>query len=219
MTPGSASAPLVLLASRSPRRRELLDAAGVAYIARHPGIDDSMLQAGVAPPEHYAAGLAYLKADAAIRHNVFAAQEIARAAWVLGADTAVVKGSLLIGTPRDEADAERIIRLLSDGVHDVVTGVALVRPVAASAHLGASSGETAPARRVLLVDRARVQVGALSETQIREYLASGLWQGKAGAYNLAERLMAGWPIEYQGDPGTIMGLPTRKLVPLLSRLG
>jgi predicted house-cleaning NTP pyrophosphatase (Maf/HAM1 superfamily) len=56
-----------------------------------------------------------------------------------------------------------------------------------------------------------VRVGHIPDLEIEWYLASGQWRGKAGAYNLSERLTAGWPIEYDGDPGTIMGLPMRKL--------
>jgi septum formation protein len=119
---------------------------------------------------------------------------------VLGADTVVWKESAreVLGQPRDAPDAERILRLLESGEHEVITGVALI---------DAGTGQ-----RDIFVDRARVRVGALGEERIREYLAGGQWAGKAGAYNLRERLEAGWPIEYSGDPGTIMGLPMEKLV-------
>lgn len=214
-------ATLILLASRSPRRREMLTRAGIAHVARHPGIDDTLMVPGearrlagagrdeVAAPgtaldaEQWVAALAYLKADAALRCAVFTPDELARASWVLGADTAVVKGNDLIGTPLDAADAERIIRALSGGEHAVVTGMALVRPDRS--------------HRLLITDRAHVRVGALSDAQIRDYIASGLWQGKAGAYNLAERLAAGWPIHYTGDPDTVMGLAMIKLLQTLGR--
>jgi septum formation protein len=90
-----------------------------------------------------------------------------------------------------------IIRLLENGQHEVLTGVALVDP--------------ATGRRELFVDRARVRVGAIGGERIGEYIASGGWRGKAGGYNLAERIQEGWPIEYEGDPTTIMGLPMRIL--------
>ena len=124
-------------------------------------------------------------------------------AVVLGADTAIVKDGELIGTPRDVGDAERIIRRLSGGQHEVVTGVSFLC--------------TATGRRSVYFDRARVKFGALTETQIREYLATGLWEGKAGGYNLRERLEAGWPIEFEGDPTTIMGLPMAGLRQRLER--
>ena len=209
---------LLLLASRSPRRRELLTGAGIEHIARHPGIDDTMMRPGSASEpsgaspgeaERWAAALAYLKAATALKNRIFTDAERERAAWVLGADTVVVKGSGeagLIGTPADEKDAARMLRRLSDGTHEVVTGVALLRPVSPDPHI---------TERRLFVDRATVHVGKLTDELLDPYLASGHWQGKAGAYNLAERISAGWPITFTGDPGTVMGLPMIKLLRVL----
>ena len=67
-------------------------------------------------------------------------------------------------------------------------------------------------RREILVDLARVTVGAIGPERIRAYIRSGQWRGKAGAYNLGERIEAGWPISYVGDPTTVMGLPMRALI-------
>ena len=94
-------------------------------------------------------------------------------------------------------DARRMLLTMRDADHEVYTGVAL---------LDARTG-----MRDLYVDRAIVHVGHISDEAIEEYVASGQWRGKAGAYNLAERLSAGWPITFEGDPGTIMGLPMRTL--------
>jgi septum formation protein len=150
--------------------------------------------------------LAYLKAAAA--HKSTDTRRLAPGELVvLGADTVVVKRSgdetEFIGQPRDAADAERILRRLANGEHEVVTGVALV--------------DAATGRRDLFCDRATVRVGAISEDTLAAYLASGEWAGKAGAYNLAERIEAGWPIEFDGDPATIMGLPMRMLPDRLRR--
>lgn len=192
-------APLVL-ASRSPRRRQLLSEFGLPHEAVEPGIDDGLLEPGPVPPHQWVTALAYLKAAAAAR--TLAPD---RPALVLGADTVVVKGAALIGQPADAADAERIIRLLQDGHHEVISGVALLRT-------------DRPGWRRMFVDRARVRVGHIGDDAIRAYIAGGNWRGKAGAYNLAERIEAGWPIQYQGDPTTIMGLPMRMLVDRLPRL-
>lgn len=193
----------LLLASRSPRRHELLASHGIEHDAEHPGVDDADLIAGAVKPAEWVAALAYFKAAAALdrlrRGNV----PVDR--LVLGADTICLKDGHLIGQARDSADAERILRLLSDGSHEVLTGVAL---------LGPRDGT-----RELFVDRARVHVGALGDGLIRPYIASGVWRGKAGAYNLRERIEAGWPIRYEGDPTTIMGLPMRRLLHRLARLG
>lgn len=190
----------IVLASRSPRRQELLGQYGLTFEARHPGFDDSDLHPGRVTPAQWVAALAYLKA-AAGRAQLEPRED--DEPLVLGADTACVIGDRLIGTPRDADEARDMLRSLREGEHDVVTGVALIEP--------------RTGRRLLFADTARVQVGALSEAQIEEYIRSGQWQGKAGAYNLSERIAAGWPIRYTGDPATIMGLPMQRLVRLLDR--
>lgn len=190
----------VLLASRSPRRRELLDQAGIPHEVIDSGVDDSQLRPGVVAADQWVAALAYLKAAAAASRLAEAppAGDHAPTEIVLGADTVVVDRDEIIGQPRDADDAQRILRRLSNGSHSVLTGVALVDP--------------ATGRRDIFTDRAEVAVGPISDQCIDDYVRSGLWRGKAGAYNLAERLAAGWPIRFDGDAGTIMGLPMRQLV-------
>jgi len=187
--------PALVLASRSPRRRQLLDEAGVAHEARPADLDDGDLTDAGSDPTHWVAALAYLKARRV--------RDDAPDRFVLGADTVVVKDGAVIGQPRDAAHAREIVRLLRDGEHTVATGVALLRP---------------GAPRLLFVDVARVRVGAVPDREIDAYLATGDWRGKAGAYNLSERQDAGWPLVCEGDPATVMGLPIRRLGPLLAKL-
>ena len=66
--------------------------------------------------------------------------------------------------------------------------------------------------RRLFAERANVRMGRLGDDEIARYVAGGEWDGKAGAYNLRERIDGGWPLEYDGDPTTIMGLPMRALL-------
>lgn len=153
-------------------------------------------------PPQWVAALAYLKAAAGLAH-LGPSTTGEPAPIVLGADTACVHDGRLVGTPRDAEEARAMIRELRGGRHDVVTGVAIIEP--------------GTGRRLLFADTASVEVGDLSDAQIDEYIASGGWQGKAGAYNLSERLAAGWPIRYEGDPATVMGLPIRRLMRLLDR--
>lgn len=195
------AAPRLVLASRSPRRRLLLSEHGFAHEAAPAGADDSLLVRGRVTPSQWVEALAYLKARAGLdslssRHSSDAV--------VLGADTVVVKDGRIIGQPASADDAARTVRLLENGSHDVLTGVAILR---------AGAG-----RRILFADAARVHVGAVGESRIDGYIRSGDWRGKAGAYNLAERIDAGWPLRCDGDPGTVMGLPMRRLAPLLARL-
>ena len=190
----------MLLTSRSPRRRQLLVQHAIDFLAEHPGVEDSILEPGTATPEGWVAALAYLKSRAGL--EVFASN-LRPGDILLGADTACVMGGRLFGTPRDADEARAIIRGFSGRVHDVVTGVTILDPFTME--------------RRLLVDRATVRMGRLSDAQIDEYIAGGQWAGKAGAYNLEERVAAGWPIEVAGDPTTVVGLPMRLLLRELDR--
>lgn len=185
----------LILASRSPRRRQLLDEAGVAHEARPADLDDGDLVAPDLDPLQWVAALAYLKA------RRVADTDPRRC--VLGADTVVVKSGAIIGQPRNEDHAREIVRTLREGEHVVATGVAILRP-----------GVT----RLLFVDVARVSVGPVPDAEVEAYVATGDWRGKAGAYNLSERQGAGWPLVCEGDPTTVMGLPIRRLRPLLVKL-
>lgn len=113
---------------------------------------------------------------------------------VIAADTICVgvDGSL-IGQPADEADARRMIESFQGATHDVVTGVALL-------------GDGWPHAKTFS-DVARVWMGNVDEASLAAYLKSETWRGKAGGYNLEERISAGWPIRVDGDPTTVMGLP------------
>lgn len=198
-----ATLPKVHLASRSPRRRELLTGAGIEHDAAHPGMEDGGLCPGNVPAAQWAMALAYLKAASALRTSRQPGSQSIAAPIVLGADTVVLKGHRLIGTPTSPAEARDTLLALRSGEHYVITGVALLHP--------------ATGQRLLFCDSALVRVGELTDAQIDEYVASGAWQGKAGGYNLAERLEAGWPLNFEGDPTTVMGLPMRALVPRLER--
>lgn len=185
----------LILASRSPRRRQLLEAAGIDHEARPADLDDGDLRPPPCDPLHWVTALAYLKA-----RRVFDSLPERK---VLGADTVVIKHGAIIGQPRDAAHARNIITTLRAGEHRVATGVAILAP---------------GRERTLLVDVAHVRVGDISDDEIDAYVASGDWRGKAGAYNLSERQDAGWPLECKGDPTTVMGLPIRRLTPLLASL-
>ncbi len=195
--------PRLFLASRSPRRRELLSMHNIRHEAEHPGFDDSHLSPGKTSPRHWVTSLANLKALAGFEllEARGRAQEFD---YVLGADTTCIRAGRVLGTPADAADALRIIALLSGGQHDVITGVALIN--------------TRTRRRTLFADRARVHVGTIPRDEIDRYIGSGRWQGKAGAYNLHERIDAGWPITFEGDATTITGLPMGMLLRVLRRL-
>ncbi|MDX2017634.1 MAG: Maf family protein [Planctomycetota bacterium] len=199
----------VILASRSPRRRELLREAGIDHEVMLPGFDDSALEPGDVAAEAWVSSLAYLKASSVAREMIRAGVATGDA-FIVGADTTcVVKDARgrerFVGTPQNEQEAREMIREFVGREHAVVTGVAIVRV------------ENGRLKRELFVDRATVTLGELSEAQINDYVASGAWRGKAGGYNLTDRVEAGWPLTWSGDPATIVGLPIGKLVARLRR--
>ncbi|MEM8757108.1 MAG: Maf family protein [Planctomycetota bacterium] len=186
--------PRLLLASRSPRRRAMLTQAGIEFGLARTTLDDGGLMPGNVPPEHWVTALAYLKA-------AYAARLAPTETVVIGADTLCATDSGLLGQPRDADHARGMIRAMQNARHRVITGVALV---------------TADGRRTTLTDAAAVRVGRITDEQIESYLATDAWRGKAGAYNLADRQAAGWPITVTGDPDTVMGLPMRRLPALIN---
>jgi len=200
----------ILLASKSPRRREMLTKAGIAHEVVTAGIDDADLRPGPdTDPRRWVAALAYLKAAAAKATILNTAplntdtKHSNHTRVILGSDTIVVSDSKIIGQPKDADDAITILRRINGGTHRVLTGVALL--------------DTTTNRRHLFTDEAEVSFGPIEDAQLTSYVATNAWKGKAGAYNLAERLNAGWNITYTGDPATIMGLPMLRLESELAR--
>jgi septum formation protein len=193
-TPGvGAHPPRLVLASRSPRRRRLLREMGVEHEPIDPGLDDAELAPGAVRGQEWVMALAYLKARAG--------QDRLPEAWrarahVLAADTVCVVGGRLVGKPAGADHARDILRRFERSAHVVLTGMALVAP---------------DGRRELSVHAASVRFGEIGAAAIDGYVRSGAWEGKAGGYNLEERLEAGWAIEVRGDPGTVTGMPVGAL--------
>jgi septum formation protein len=182
-----------------------MDEHGLDHDAMHPGVDDGLLEPGQVPPEQWVKALAYYKARAGARLLALAAEP----RLVIAADTTCVLGDRVIGQPADADDADAMIRSFVDAEHEVLTGVAI---------LPAGPGASRNPNRVIFAERARVHLGSLSDDKIHAYVTSGGWRGKAGGYNLSERLEAGWPIRFTGDVSTIVGLPMRPLLDRLERM-
>lgn len=181
----------LVLASSSPRRTELLDRAGWPHEVMVAGIDES-----VRPQEDPAT---YVKRLARSKAEAVAAR--LKEGLVLGADTTVVIDNQILGQPRDDAEAKRMLNLLQGKWHEVLTGVALVKV----------GGETRVAH-----ETTRVRFAELSEAEIDWYVTSGEPAGKAGAYGIQGKA-ALFIEEIQGDYFNIMGLPIR-LVYELARI-
>ena len=188
----------LILASRSPRRALMLTGAGFAFEQIDPPLADPAEPVADGVPQNDPAGVA-LRLAVAKLDSVPA--ETGAGAVVLTADTVGAEASgRLLGTPEDAVQARAMLDRLIGGEHRVATGVALRLP----------GGST---RR--LRDTATVRLGPVPADEVDAYVATGAWRGKACGYNLAERRDAGWPVHVDGDPGTVMGLPMRRLAPLL----
>jgi len=125
---------------------------------------------------------------------------------VLSADTLVAyDDGELAGKPTSRREARTMIQRFLDTDHRVVTGVALVGPE--------------PGEIETFADTAVVHMGHISEKELENYVQSGSWHGKAGGYNLFDRQDAGWPIQVEGDPTTVVGLPMQRLGEALDRYG
>lgn len=185
----------LLLASGSPRRRELLTALNADFAIVPSHVDDGQL----VPPQGASAAawtvaMAFLKARAAIDALGPSAEGL-----IVGADTACELDGRIIGKPANADQARATLRSMVGQTQRVVTALALVDASRPAEH------------RLLVADVAHVTFGAVYEDAIDRYLMTDGWRGKAGGYNLSERLADHWPITVVGDPDTVVGLPTQRL--------
>lgn len=194
----SNSSPSFVLASRSPRRIELLRDAGYAFAIDPADIDESLVPAGLTPRE-LAEHLALAKARAvAARHPT---------AIILGSDTVVAVGDRLFGKAETPDAAREMLTALGGTRQAVITGVALV----------------VPSRDGPLVDSATsiVAMRAMSPAELDAYTTSDAWRGKAGAYGIQDQDPDNDPfvrIE-QGDYSNVVGLPLELTGRLLDSVG
>ena len=193
----------VVLASASPRRQELLRNAGISFTVQPADIDEAPL-AGESARE-CAQRLAREKAEAVFRNNPNS--------FVLGADTVVAMERLILGKPRDAEDAARMLRLLSGRTHAVITGVCVVGPVVSGQWSVVSKSNIQIASSTTLVTMC-----AISEDEIREYIATGEPMDKAGAYAIQGRASR-WIPRIEGDYSNVVGLPVALVYAMLRERG
>ena len=193
----SASTPTVILASGSPRRRQLLAEAGVAFTVRVSQVDESLDPDLEKDPPRAVLALAERKAGAVARR--VAAEGAPGPVAVVGSDTMVVCGGDVFGKPRDEADAARMLRRLSGRTHQVMTAVSVWLVEAGEA---SSRG---------FVDVTDVAFRPLADDEIADYLRRGESLDKAGAYAI-QGAGAGLVDHIEGSLDTVVGLPVRRLL-------
>jgi septum formation protein len=194
---------MIVLASASPRRQELLRNAGIPFRVQPAHINETPL-AGESP-RHCVERLA--------REKALAVSQSRPQDYVLGADTIVVVDDAILGKPRDPDDAARMLRLLSGRMHAVITGVCLVgKKVASSTERTEDPGLRTASQTTL------VTVCALSDDEIRGYVASGEPMDKAGAYAI-QGIASRWIPRIEGDYSNVVGLPVALVYAMLRESG
>jgi septum formation protein len=178
----------LILASSSPRRRDLLTQAGLRFDVLPADIDET--RHPNESPTAYVQRLALEKAQAI--HTLHPKST------VLGADTTVVAHQQILNKPTDLADAERMLRSLSNSVHQVHTGIAVVTPTTQRTHIETTS----------------VFLSPIPEAELSHYLATGDSLDKAGAYGI-QGYAARWVTRIEGDFFNVMGLPIAATIRLL----
>jgi septum formation protein len=190
---------MLVLASASPRRQELLRNAGIVFVVQPTDIPE-IPQAGEAP-RAFAERMAREKALAVFGQRP---EDL-----VLGADTIVVVGPEILGKPRDAADAVRMLRVLSGGSHQVITGVCLV---------GRQDRKTRAGFEDVRSETTFVTMDALSSDDIRSYISTGEPMDKAGAYAIQGRASR-WVSRIEGDYFNVVGLPVSLVYKMLRNHG
>jgi septum formation protein len=189
---------LLVLASGSPRRRDLLGTLGIAFEVRSTDVDETPVTGETA--EELVRRLAVAKAEAGLA----AASE--RPVVVLAADTLVSVDGEVLGKPVDEADAARMLRLLSGSRHQVLTGVAV-----------AASHGTA-AMLAVEVETTHVHMAPWTDEQIAAYVASGEPMDKAGSYAIQE-VGDRFVTQIEGTFDNVVGLPLDRTRRMLAEAG
>jgi septum formation protein len=180
-----------VLASQSPRRAELLAAAGIEFDAFPVDVDESMH--GDEPPEAYVLRVARAKAASVVSR--------ASPRPVLAADTVVVVEGMVLGKPRDDREAAGMLARLSGRTHDVVTGVVLRWEGASREHL----------------ETTRVTFAVLSAAEVAWYVATGEPRDKAGAYAVQGRASR-FVNRIEGSYANVVGLPVAAVYRLLREM-
>ena len=185
----------IILASASPRRRQLLSEAGYEFTVVLPEVDESAFAVEKADPVEYAKRLALAKAKSVARKHPDSV--------VIGADTIVDFRGRIIGKAADAKEAEQITRKLFSAPHKVITGVAIVR--------------LSDCTELVRSDSTTVYPKKMTADQIADHIKGGSWRDKAGAYAIQETGDE-FVEKIEGSLTNVMGLPMELLESLLAQL-
>lgn len=181
----------IILASKSPRRRELMERMGLSFSVVESGADENISKD--LPPEEYVKELSYRKAAYVAREH--------RCACVVGSDTIVVYDGKILGKPKTRDEAFSMLRMLSGKTHTVYTGIAVV------------CGD----KTLVDCDATRVTFSELSDDEINGYIDTGDPMDKAGAYGIQGRFCS-YIERVEGSFFTVMGLPVHLLYKMLKEI-
>lgn len=185
----------LILASKSPRRRELLAQMGLTDFEIHPAVGEELAQPGLTPPE-------LVQALALHKAREVAQQYAHTGDLVIGADTIVVLDGQVLGKPQDEAHALAMLTALAGREHHVYTGVAVLQDD----------------RELVKAEDTAVWFRDASEAELRRYIATGEPMDKAGAYGIQGR--GGLLVSrIEGDYTNVVGLPIVRLAGMLAQFG
>ena len=194
----------IILASGSPRRRELMEREGVAFSVRVSQADETLDADLLRQPEEAAKKLAERKARAVVEDVLN--EGYAGMAMVVGADTMVVADNVIYGKPVDEADAKRILGELSGRAHQVITGVSVWL-------VGAPEGEEDISLAFRsFAETSHVLFRELDDALIDAYIATGEPMDKVGAYGVQGKGGEMLVERVSGDFDNVVGLPVKRLI-------
>ena len=180
----------LVLASRSANRMRILRREGVEFEAIEALVDDAA-EAPEGVVEQNAMRIAQLKAHSVV--ETFAPR--CKGKFILAADTICEMDGHAVGKPRSRFEAASMMELAFRGAHRVVTGVCIVWE-----H-----------RQWTFFDQAFVTIEAVGQEILHNYIESDLWLGRAGGYDIGERMADGWRLHCDGDLDTVAGLPWRRV--------
>jgi septum formation protein len=193
---------MLVLASASPRRQELLRNADIPFVVQPTDIPE-IPQPGEAPRAF---------AERMAREKALAVFRLRPNDLVLGADTIVIVDAQILGKPRDDADAARMLRLLSSRQHQVLTAVCLVGQLRTGNRKLETGFEDVQSETTL------VTMNALSNEEILSYISTGEPMDKAGAYAIQGRASR-WVSRVEGDYFNVVGLPVSLVYKMLRKRG
>jgi len=185
--------PKIILASASPRRKELLKKIVARFRVINSGVDEARISA--ASPAIFARKAAICKAKAVAAKY--------KRSIVIGADTIILLGRKILGKPKSRKDAIAMLKSLAGKTHKVITGIAVIFP---------------GPKIVSSVAVTRVKMNKVSDQEILDYVNSGRPLDKAGAYGIQE-IEEIFIDKIEGDYDNVVGLPVRQLQKILSRGG